>query len=1627
MKLLAPIENKKDLVNKEYVDNAIDAIEIGGRNLLPAPVNDTDFGSSKDLRSVRFRGWHITTELIDPDWNNRYGEKLTYKCWLDNTSGFDKTGIMLLVTYADGTYYEIGGGYNGALQSYMPIGEKGWCRITITIPDPTTRPNPTTITSVSARIRHNAKTTEYYTHLYRYAKVELGDKATDWTPAPEDVTTEIKNAVNAIEIGGRNYISNSAFLSGSTGWSCDPGVTIDNTTLFNNHPTLKIEQSGFTADEFGGASTSRLPQPSSFSISTGEIVTISFWYYLPTLDGFDSAHLNMQFAGTKEGASSSSAIYQFRQAKSSLAVGKWTKIEVPITATNNYTKCYINTYISRNGLIWLADFKLEKGNKATDWTPAPEDFYTTATPIGYGTCDTAAATAEKAVIVSSGSNWTLTPGAMVCVKFTNTNTAQNPTLNVNETGVKRIVYGASLISTSNLGYAGYANRYINYVYNGSNYVFIGWSIDSNTTYSVVSQSANGLCPKLPDDLTLFLRSDGTWQKTTDEKVKMEKINPSTYTAYYIPFGSIGTSTQSVNDGMRYGTVEGTTTSNGYGCIFLGNDISSETEGNKYGALKMYDTLANLGTLKTEDELSGNRTWSLPDKSGTIALTSDIPDIPDIPTIPNSFGKVVVGSTTISADSISDSLTLVAGDNVTLTPDATNDKITISASYSTMKGATSSAAGTSGLVPAPAAGKQASFLRGDGTWVVPTDTKVTQAAAITTDAEYPIILGYNTATTFQTNTVNKTSTLLYNPKTQTLTAPNLKATNSIKLIDADNSGAGVTVESAGYGTQLTVFSSGNRGLYDTVQGDWIIRKDANNNLHLGDTTIGSTNIPIYLNAGTPTSIGESVIESKQNLGIPITIEAGIGNEEITNNGWFKVFEVPMVGWRSYAITMDIAPCNYVNNYFTPVSVTVIGRASGTGMYAPVVYLSNGDNSSILDKLYIVQNDSSVTESFEIWYKDVETYSQLEFVIYNYHVRGSLDSNLLDKLVIGAPTTPVDAITTNKTAYSFSDVATYQSIGGNAGSATKLATARTIDGVDFNGTAAIIHYGTCGTAAGTAAKVVACTGYKLVTGSTIRVKFTVTNTVDNPTLNVNSTGAKAIMYRGSAISKGYLAANRVYEFVYDGTDYELVGDINTDTNTDTKATQTNTTTNADYRVILSTNANNTTETNTLRKSGNFIANPNTGEFYAKGYRRTAIVADTEANAFDLNTLTLSSGSPQIARYICKLVGHSNYVTNLPVANQPFILDVELIRFANSTDYVTKQTFVSVGAKFNDYVRYCTSGTWSTWTKRVFTDTTYTSLKNPYALTIKGNGTTLTNGVYDGSAAKTVNITASNVGALPISGGTLTGNLIVQENGVKIGKNTTDNYGYIDLYYGDTKCGNIYGTSVRGFAIKPTTDVSGTIGTEATAFGAVYSRILVARQGNKEYGRISCHTPGTTSTEGVGYLAVGNGTAKGTAGNGTGQIRMYGSSTGYTTIKPGYNSTSNITLTLPSSGGTIALKSDIPNMGDYLTRSMVVAEGGSSYTSTYYPSVTLTPGYGSTILLEVWSDDGLLHGQGKISSTSTGTVNLIESGVNALNGILYTVTAKGNGSGSVTFSFSCSGTLSSSRTRAIFKVSAKGLYES
>ena len=103
----------------------------------------------------------------------------------------------------------------------------------------------------------------------------------------------------------------------------------------------------------------------------------------------------------------------------------------------------------------------------------------------------------------------------------------------------------------------------------------------------------------------------------------------------------------------------------------------------------------------------------------------------------------------------------------------------------MKAASSSAAGAAGLVPAPASGKQTSFLRGDGTWVVPTntDTKVTQTVT-TSNASYPLLLAPNGQTATATTTSYFDSGVTLNPSNNTINANlNGNAATATKLKNA----------------------------------------------------------------------------------------------------------------------------------------------------------------------------------------------------------------------------------------------------------------------------------------------------------------------------------------------------------------------------------------------------------------------------------------------------------------------------------------------------------------------------------------------------------------------------------------------------------------------------------------------------------------------------------------------------------------------------------------------------------------------------------------------------------------------------------------------------------------------------
>jgi hypothetical protein len=225
-------------------------------------------------------------------------------------------------------------------------------------------------------------------------------------------------------------------------------------------------------------------------------------------------------------------------------------------------------------------------------------------------------------------------------------------------------------------------------------------------------------------------------------------------------------------------------------------------------------------------------------------------------------------------------------------------------------------------------------------------------------------------------------------------------------------------------------------------------------------------------------------------------------------------------------------------------------------------------------------------------------------------------------------PAAQTTTTTTTACFASGVTLQpntktiaaNISGNAGTASKWATARNINGMLVQGDANRVNYGTCSTAAATAAKVVDCTGFELVTGAEITVKFTVTNTATQPTLNVNGTGAQTIYYRGNYISPSYLAANRTYTFRYSGTGYDLVGDLDTDTNSDTKVSQTLVSDNASYPLLLAPSGQTATTTTTARFDSGVTLNPSTNTIAANVSGSAAKVANAltvQANGTSLYT--------------------------------------------------------------------------------------------------------------------------------------------------------------------------------------------------------------------------------------------------------------------------------------------------------------------------------------------------------------------------------------------------------------------------
>ena len=166
--------------------------------------------------------------------------------------------------------------------------------------------------------------------------------------------------------------------------------------------------------------------------------------------------------------------------------------------------------------------------------------------IYVGTCSTAEGTATKVVTVETfplDSNDEPLVGTTIAVKFSETNSASSPKLNVNQTGAASIWYDAEEF-TASTSIAGYADRYSFYVWDGTYWVWLSWSYDNDIlAYNIrTNEATKNMQAKTARYRILFTSVDGTkWvpansstatNAATSKTVNQEPIDPFGPMVYY---------------------------------------------------------------------------------------------------------------------------------------------------------------------------------------------------------------------------------------------------------------------------------------------------------------------------------------------------------------------------------------------------------------------------------------------------------------------------------------------------------------------------------------------------------------------------------------------------------------------------------------------------------------------------------------------------------------------------------------------------------------------------------------------------------------------------------------------------------------------------------------------------------------------------------------------------------------------------------------------------------------------------------------------------------------------------------------------------------------------------------------
>ena len=364
-----------------YVTDAVDNISVGGRNLLRNTNQGTvnwDWSMQTGgktieeyldggVRAVRMTrdatphaGWSVISYAIGEDAyallepNTEYTLSFDYK-----PSVATANGIAFAIKKFSGADAASGdGGYWKEIPANEWTHVSGQFTTAEEIPAYELNSYCVYITRMPSAVNS--------VHIFKNLKLEKGNKSTDWSPAPEDIEARVTTAeskidqkadsitlsvletkVDGIAVGGRNMYTGTRNFDGDT-WMNKSTWTEDG----NYNGCLVYKYTG----QWNG-----LGQMITLEANTQ--YTLSAW--MKQTDGGTVKYYDSKANGATSSDKGSGSVVD---------VGTdWSRCHVTFTVST------AETYFPRfeqnvaGATLWIAGMKLEKGNKSTDWSPAPED------------------------------------------------------------------------------------------------------------------------------------------------------------------------------------------------------------------------------------------------------------------------------------------------------------------------------------------------------------------------------------------------------------------------------------------------------------------------------------------------------------------------------------------------------------------------------------------------------------------------------------------------------------------------------------------------------------------------------------------------------------------------------------------------------------------------------------------------------------------------------------------------------------------------------------------------------------------------------------------------------------------------------------------------------------------------------------------------------------------------------------------------------------------------------------------------------------------------------------------------------------------------------------------------------